>query len=89
VPNGYKGAGNLKQQIDAAAADGVITEVRKKRAHEDIRVLGNDVLHDEWQPVSVEEVEPTHNYAQRILEDLYDHRPTTLKILAEKGRTPE
>jgi len=87
--NGYKNEGNLKQQVDAAAVDGVITEARKKRAHEDIRVLGNDVLHDEWQPISVEEMEPAHNYAQRILEDLYDDRPTTLRILRDKGRTPE
>jgi hypothetical protein len=87
--NGYKGVGNLQQQIEAAASDGVITESRKKRAHEDIRVLGNDVLHDEWQPVEVEQVEPAHHYAQRILEDLYDDRSTTLNLLRSKGRKPD
>jgi hypothetical protein len=86
--NGYKKVGDLYKQIEAAAADGVITEARKKRAHEDIRVLGNDVLHDEWRPISADDVQPAHHYAQRILEDLYGDRPTVLAILRAKGRTP-
>lgn len=87
--NGYKNKGSLQQQIDAAAADGVINEGRKKRAHEDIRVLGNDVLHDEWVPVPEDAVEAAHHYAQRILEDFYDDRPTMLLLLRAKGRTPD
>jgi hypothetical protein len=87
--NGYSGVGNLKQQIDAAASDGVITESRKRRAHDEIRVLGNDVLHDEWQPVAVEEVELAHHYSQRILEDLYDDRATTLTLLRSRNRRPD
>jgi hypothetical protein len=43
--NGYS-SGSLASKIDAACADGVITESRKKKAHEEVRVLGNDVLHD-------------------------------------------
>jgi hypothetical protein len=88
--NGYKLKGmDLYKQIEAAATDGVLTESRKKRAHEDIRVLGNDVLHDEWEPVSEEAVELAHHYAQRILEDFYDDRDTILGVLRAKGRVPD
>ena len=86
--NGYKGAGSLEKQIDAAAADGVLTEVRRKQAHADIRVFGNDILHDEWRPITVEDVEPAHRYAQFILEDFYRDRETVLGILRTKTRKP-
>lgn len=75
-----------KRRIDAAATDGIITGPRQKKAHADIRVLGNDVLHDEWRKVGPEEVELTHHYAQRVLEDFYDDRPTVEAILKQKGR---
>jgi Domain of unknown function (DUF4145) len=86
--NGYhvRQLPRLVEQIDAAAADGAITATRQKRAHEDIRALGNDVLHDEWEPISEEAVESAHHYAQRILEDFYDDRPTTLALLRSKNR---
>jgi hypothetical protein len=88
--NGYKEvAKDLYKQIEAAAADGVITEPRKRRAHEDIRVLGNDVLHEEWQPIPEDAVEAAHHYAQRVLEDFYDDRPTALALLRSKGRVPD
>jgi hypothetical protein len=83
--NGYK-KGSLADKIDEAAADGVITAARSRRAHEDVRVLGNDVLHDEWREVTEEEVDLAHHYAQRILEDLYDDRPSVEAILTKKGR---
>jgi len=83
--NGYV-KGTLASRIDEAARDGVITEARKKRAHEDIRVLGNDVLHDEWREVQPEEVFASHKYVQRIIEDLYDDRETVESILIEKER---
>jgi len=88
--NGYKPERNvnLQMQIDEAAKDGVITEARKKRAHEDIRVLGNDILHDDWRELSEEDVEPAHHYTQRVLEDLYDDRAGVLKQLKEAGRKP-
>lgn len=88
--NGYKlkAGTTLEQQIDFAANDGTITEARRKRAHEDIRVLGNDVLHDDWHSIDPAAVEEAHKYAQRILEDLYDDRETVLQILREKGRVP-
>jgi hypothetical protein len=41
-----------------------------------VRVLGNDVLHDEWREVKEGEFEEAHKYMQRILEDFYDLRPT-------------
>lgn len=83
--SGYK-KGSLKSLIDEAATDGAITAARSVRAHEDIRVLGNDVLHDDWREISQEEFEVAHRYTQRILEDLYDDRPSVLKLLASKGR---
>lgn len=88
--NGYKvkPGTTLEQMIDMAADDGVITVARKLRAHQDIRVLGNDVLHDEWQAIDKESVEEAHHYAQRILEDLYDDRDTVLKLLWKAGRLP-
>ncbi|MCC6351915.1 MAG: DUF4145 domain-containing protein [Fimbriimonadaceae bacterium] len=78
--------GSLQAKIDEAAADGVITESRKKKAHEDIRVLGNDVLHDEYRAVSEGEVAQSLKYLQRVLEDLYDDRETVRQILTSKGR---
>jgi hypothetical protein len=79
---------DLQKRIDAAAADGVITDARRKKAHEDIRSLGNDVLHDDWREVTDEEVENSHRYTQRILEDLYDDRPTVEALLIAKKRIP-
>jgi hypothetical protein len=79
---------DLQKRIDAAAADGVITDARRKRAHEDIRALGNDVLHDDWREVMDDEVETSHRYSQRILEDLYDDRTTVEAILIAKKRIP-
>lgn len=83
--NGYE-KGSLAARIDEAATDGAITAARSKRAHEDIRVLGNDVLHDEWREVTQDEFDQAHHYAQRILEDFYDDRPSVEALLIEKGR---
>jgi hypothetical protein len=83
--NGYA-KGSLQQKIDEAAADGVITAARKQKAHDDIRVLGNEVVHDEWRAVTEEEVESALHYAQRILEDLYDDRISVEQILIAKGK---
>lgn len=83
--NGYT-KGSLKEKIDEAGDDGVITEARKKRAHEDIRVLDNDILHDEWRKVGQDEFAVAHKYAQRILEDLYDDRESVETILKIKKR---
>lgn len=86
--NGYKlkNGTTLEQQIDLAASDGVITESRRRRAHEEVRVLGNDVLHDDWREIPQEDVAAAHHYVQRILEDFYDERESTLKVLIAKGR---
>lgn len=85
--NGYA-KGSLQQKIDEAAADGVITSARKQKAHDDIRVLGNEVVHDDWRPVSEDEVVSALHYAQRVLEDLYDDRPSVEAVLKAKGRLP-
>jgi uncharacterized protein DUF4145 len=83
-----KKSSSLLRRIDAAANDGVITETRKKRAHEQIRVLGNDILHDDWREVKQDEFDDAHKYSQRILEDFYDDRTTIETRLKAKGRLP-
>ena len=80
---------NLKQQIDAAATDGVITRARQKRAHDEVRVLGNDVLHDDWHEIKEEDVEVSRQYLQRLLEDFYDDRPSVLVLLKTAERIPD
>ncbi len=89
--NGYKEkkGTTLEQQIDLAADDGVITQARRRRAHEEIRVLGNDVLHDEWQAIPEADVEAARHYAQRVLEDFYDDRTSVLKQLYAAKRLEE
>jgi hypothetical protein len=83
--NGYV-KGTLAGKIDEAAHDNVLTESRRKRAHNEIRVLGNDVLHDDWREVSSEDVQGARHYAQRILEDFYDDRTSVISILIQAGR---
>jgi len=89
--NGYKtNKGTpLAAQIDDAAKDGVITEARKRRAHDEIRVLGNDVLHDDWHEISEDDVQAARHYTQRILEDFYDDRASVLRLLREAQKVPE
>jgi hypothetical protein len=77
---------DLQKRIDAAATDGVITDARRKKAHEEVRCLGNDVLHDDWRVVTDDEVKDARRYTQRVLEDLYDDRPTVEAILVAKQR---
>jgi hypothetical protein len=88
--NGYKEkrGTTLEQQIDLAASDGIITASRQRRAHEEIRVLGNDVLHEDWRKIPEEDVEAARHYAQRILEDFYDDRPSVLDTLRAAKRVP-
>lgn len=77
---------SLQNKIDQAAADGVITSARRQKAHDDIRVLGNEVVHDNWRPVDESEVQAALHYAQRVLEDLYDDRTAVEPVLKAKGR---
>ncbi len=77
---------NLQNRIDAAATDGVITDARRKKAHEEVRVLGNDVLHDDWREVTSDDFEKAHHYVHRILEDFYDDPTTVQAILTEKRK---
>jgi len=77
---------NLEGKIDLANEDGLITDSRKKRAHDEIRVLGNDVLHDDWKEVSSDDYDLAHLYTQRILEDFYDDRPSVEAVLKSKER---
>jgi len=83
--NGYT-TGSLKDKIDSAATDGILTEARRKRANQEIRVLGNDILHDAWREVTQDEYELAHHYAQGIIEDFYDNRADVEIILKDKKR---
>lgn len=83
--NGYQD-GSLAKRIDDAATDTVITAARARKAHENVRVLGNDVVHDDWRAVSEDEVAEAHHYVQRIIEDLYDDRASVERLLKEKSR---
>ncbi|MBB5408876.1 hypothetical protein HDG34_002813 [Paraburkholderia sp. HC6.4b] len=89
--NGYKlkKGTSLEQQIDLAAADGVITASRRKRAHDEIRTLGNYVLHEKWREVTPTEVQTAKEYAAHLLHDFYDDRETVLALLREKNRIAE
>lgn len=88
MENGYKkgGRSELAKWIDEAASEGVITSARKQLAHKDVRVLGNDILHDEWREVKEDEYSTAHQYVQRILEDFYLHRPEVVAILIRAKR---
>lgn len=83
--NGYD-KGSLFERINDAATDGLITASRKERAHEKVRILGNDVLHDEWQEVTEDQYSRAHHYVQRTLEDFYEHREEVVKQLLKLSR---
>src|SRR5579863_9104561 len=83
--NGYV-KGSLEDRINEAAVDGIITASRRQRAHDNVRDLGNDILHDEWRAVTEEEYAGAHLYVQRILEDLYDNRAEVEAILKKANR---
>ena len=85
LANGYNEK-DLYKKIEAANKDEIITASRAKKAHEDIRVLGNDILHDPWKEVSSEEFNLSYHYCQRIIEDFYDDRKMVEDILKNAGR---
>lgn len=85
VANGFDDR-DLFKKIESAAQVGVITSARRRRAQELVRVLGNDVLHEEWREVARLEVEASHHYVSRIIEDLYDDRGSVEALLKESGR---
>lgn len=88
IANGYA-KDSLAARIDQAANDGILTAARQRRAHDDVRVLGNDILHDEWRAVTRDEYNAAHHYTQRIMEDFYDHRSETEAVLQAAGRLPK
>jgi hypothetical protein len=79
-------SGQLYHKIKASAADAIIADSRRQRAQDEIKSLGNDILHDEWMTVTEQDYELSHHYAQRILEDLYDDRPRIICRLRALGR---
>lgn len=78
----------LEDQINRAAQHGLITAALKSKAHALVRVLGNDVLHQPWRKVLLEEVEDARRYVHRVIEALYDDRATVLKELKRAGLKP-
>lgn len=79
-------SGQLYHRIEAAAIDGIITDSRRQKAQVEIKSLGNDILHDEWAPVTEQDYELSHHYTQRILEDLYDDRMRIVAKLTALGK---
>ena len=87
IANGYnKKVGSLYERIEKAAEEGVLLPARSARAHNNIRVLGNDVLHEEWADLSEDDVEQSLKYTAWILNDLYDDRETVEAQLKALGR---
>jgi len=83
--NGYNER-DLYNKIEAAAKDGLLTDSRRKRAQDDVKSLGNDVLHDTWIQIPEADATKALHYAQRIMEDFYDNRTEVLAVLAQKNR---
>lgn len=89
--NGYKTdeLKSLYARINKASEEGIITEARKLRAHNEVRVLGNDVLHEPWKKFVEDDVVLAHKYTQRIIEDFYDMRDTVELRLRVLNRIEE
>jgi hypothetical protein len=86
--NGYHQK-NLKLKIDTAAEDGVITNARRVRAQSNVRVLGNDVVHEPWREVDEDEYADASMYVHRIVEDFYEHREEVVATLRAHKRNVE
>lgn len=76
---------SIKNKIDKAAKDKIITESRRQRAHEHVRELGIDVLHEEWREVTLKEVEDAKHYITLILIDLYDDRARVMSMVTKES----
>ena len=86
VANGYGDIKNLKPKISKACEERIISPSREIQVDKEIRVLGNEILHDEWEEKTKEDVELAHEYSQRILEDFYGVRDVIEEQLRELGR---
>jgi hypothetical protein len=82
--SGY--AGVLDSMIEGAFNDGLISESRKEQAHHRLRVLRNDIVHDERVDVTPAEFEDARKYALWMLNDLYEDRTTVERQLKAKNR---
>ncbi len=77
---------HLRQQIDSAAKDGVITLARKKRLHADLHAIGCDLAQKEPGKLTEIELELARRSCQRVLEDFYDDRESVFSLLRDAGR---
>lgn len=84
---GYDRMG-LKKKIEEATSDHILTKAREKQVHDDIKVLGDEVVHRPWREISKEEVESSLKYVLWIIHDLYDDRSTVEAELQRLGRLP-
>lgn len=73
----------LAHQLDAAAEDGIITRARHRKAQ---RVLGHDIIDDEWHEPPRADLDALRRFTQRLLEDLYEDRAATVLLLRDAGR---
>lgn len=87
IDSGYV-KGKLFHQLQAARDDGVITAARLNRVDENVRGLGNDVVHDPYRRITAMEYRTARDYLVFLLHDLYDDRESVEEILREKGRLP-
>jgi hypothetical protein len=65
------------------AEDGIITKARHRKAQ---RVLGHDIIDDEWHEPPRADLEALRRFTQRMLEDLYEDRAATVLMLQDAGR---
>ena len=91
--NGYENTNSdgfdnmgLQKKIEEAVKDGVLMIARGERAKNDIKVLGDEVVHREWREISDEEVFKALEYTLWIIRDFYDGRDTIERVLKQKNR---
>jgi hypothetical protein len=88
IENGYtkKKDGDLMSRINKAADERLITDARSAGLNDTVRSLANDILHDPWKAVSLEEYIQARKYVHRVIEDLYDQREKVVQKLTDLKR---
>jgi len=87
--NGYSKKESLFDNIELAHKDNLLTAVHYQWAQRHIRIVGNDVLHDDRTPETEfdeAQVRDLQMHTQRILESLYADRDIVLQQLRKVGR---
>lgn len=85
--NGYKSSDmGLERKIALAAKEGLLTDTLAKKALDKAKVLGDDVLHQDYRIILADEVNDSLKYVARVIEEFYEEREEVEKILVVKGR---